>query len=227
MNDQKRALSAAERCHKELTNMLCEARESFEIWKSFAGVEIDVEWINLGWFNPFVSATVDAHYLRVVINLFIIGDVDGKGRGNGHGIYYLRRKLIGAGILKKEQDLEWQRYLDKAKPIHAKVRLVRDKHFAHRDEGYTWQKAMQESGLLYDELDSLISHYYRIADVTAPEIALIFLNEKLVKENMKGSIEDVKTALLLYQPLLESKENENIMSEIHSLNPGMFYDRGT
>jgi hypothetical protein len=219
MNDQNRALSAAKRCHKELTSMLCEARESFEIWKSFAGVEIDVEWLNLCWFHPFVSTTVDAHYLRVVVNLFIIGDADGKGHGHGHGVYYLRRKLKGAGILAKEQDLEWQRYLDKAKPIHAKVRLVRDKHFAHRDNGYTWQKAMQESGLLYNELDLLISHYYRIAEVTAPEIEPIFLNEKLVKENMKESIENVKTALLLYQPVLKAEEDERIMSEIHSLNP--------
>lgn len=218
MNDQKRALSAAKRCHKELTTMLCESRESFESWKSFAGVILDVEFSTLHWFNPFVRSMVDSHFLRTVINLFIIGDANKNEYAKGHGVYYLRRKLKGAGLLANEQDCEWQKQLDKAKPIHAKIRIVRDKYFAHRDKDYTWGKAMKESELSYGELDILISLYYRIAEVIAPVLDPMFLNEKMVKANMAKSIANTKTALLLYQPVLKAEDDERLMNEIQNFS---------
>lgn len=214
MNDQKRALSAAKRCHKELTNMLCESRESFEAWKSFSGVTLDVEFSMLHWFNPFISTMVDSHYLRTLINLFIIGDSDKKG----HGIYYLRRKLKGAGLLADEQDCDWQKQLDKAMPTHAKICLVRNKYFAHRDKDYTWGKAMQESGLSYGELDILISLYYRIAEWSAPMLDPMFINERMVKANMAESIANTKTALLLYQPVLKAEDDERLRNEISNFS---------
>jgi hypothetical protein len=213
MNSQKRALSAAKRCHKELINMLRESRESFEVWKAFAGVTLDVEFAKMRWFCPLVSAMVDAHFLRTVINLFIIGDANKKGYGEGHGVYYLRRKLKGSGLLGDEQDCEWQKQLDNAKPCHVKIRLVRDKFLAHRDKDYTWAKAIQESGLSYEELDILISLYYRIAEDCAPILNPMFLNENIVKTTMTRSIQNTKKALLQYQPVLSAEDNQRLRNE--------------
>lgn len=207
MKNHNRAIYSAECCHKELTKMLSEARESFEVWKSFAGVTLDLEWNDLSYYSPFLSATVTAHYITMIINLYIIGDGDRKG----HGICYLRRKLRCASILSDEQDLEWKKCINKAIPVHKKIELVRNKHYAHRDEGYSWEKAMQESRLSYNELDFLISLYYRIAEASATVLNPIFINEEMVKAHVKESISNTKAALLLYQPIVKSEDDEEIM----------------
>jgi hypothetical protein len=207
MENEKRALYLAECCHKELADMLCQARESFEVWKSFSGVTIDDEWHKLSYYCPFVSATVTAHYLTMIINLFIIGDEDRKV----HGICYLRRKLKCLSILTKAHDIEWEKHLNKAMPIQKKIKLVRNKYFAHRDKDYSWEKAMRESGLTYTALDFLISLYYRIAEASAPVLNPMFIDERMVKDQISKSIGNTKKALLLHQPVVKAKDDEEIM----------------
>jgi AbiU2 len=54
-----------------------------------------------------------------------------------------------------------ERALTGAEPAVAKIRLLRDKVFAHRDRSYSYERAFEEAGLTPDEVGQLTAfeHY--------------------------------------------------------------------
>jgi hypothetical protein len=211
---QLRSREAAELCHHDVSAMVADARESFEIWRSLfymGGSEKPKEWMNLQWFNPFLSVTENTHMSMVIINLFILGD---ELHEEVHSVYFLRRKLTGSGLLSSTRDHEWNHFLTGAKPVHDKLKIVRDKHLAHRDKGYTWQKAMQKSGLSAEELDRLITVYFWVASDAAELLELPFFGEQIILAGISESIVDVRTALLQYQPTMQAADDERLRREL-------------
>lgn len=215
MNElQLRSREAAELCHHDVSAMVADARESFEIWRSlfYMGDSGKAkEWMNLQWFNPFLSVTENAHMSMVIINLFILGD---EPHEKVHSVYFLRRKLSGCGLLSSTRHQGWDHLLAEAKPVHDKLKFVRDKHLAHRDKDYTWQKAMQESGLSPEDLDRLITVYFWVASDAAELLELPFFGEQIILGGISESIADVRTALLQYQPRMQAAEDERVRREL-------------
>lgn len=215
MNElQLRSREAAELCHHDVSTMVTDARESFEIWRSlfYIGDSWQAnEWVDLQWFNPFLSVTENAHMSMVIINLFILGDEPQK---KVHSVYFLRRKLTRCGLLSSARGHEWDRSLTQAKPVHDKLKIVRDKNLAHRDKGYSWQKAMQESGLYAEELDRLITVYFSLASDAAELLELPFFGEQIILKGISESIVDVRTALLQYQPKIQAAEDKRLQGEL-------------
>ncbi len=205
---------AAELCHDDVSAMVADARESFEIWRSLFYIGDSGKangWSDLQWFNPFLSATENAHMSMIIINLFILGDEQHR---KVHSVYFLRRKLAHSGLLSGRRDQEWNHLLAEAKPVHDKLKIVRDKHLAHRDKGYTWQKAMQESGLSAEQLDRLTSVYFSLASDAAELLELPFFEEQIIFEGISESIAEVRTALLQYQPIMQATEDERVRREL-------------
>jgi hypothetical protein len=68
---------AAELCCYDVSAMVADARESFEIWTSLFYIDDNRtahDWADLQWFNPFLSGVENANMSMIIINLFILGD---------------------------------------------------------------------------------------------------------------------------------------------------------
>lgn len=201
---QRHSREAAELCHHDVNAMVTDARESFEIWRAFFYIgdgETAKQWVDLQWFNPFLAAIENAIMSIVIINLFILGDDSQK---QSHSIHFFQRKLVGSGVLDGGHVRQWDQSIAEAKPTHDKLKVVRDKHLAHRDKGYTWGRAMQETGLAAEELNQLVTIYFRLAINAAELLELPYFEEQTVLSEIRKSIGYVRTALLEYQPKLQA-----------------------
>jgi len=188
-------LKAARRCFKSTKALVTECRNSFEIWFALHDFkDRDNAGSAHNAYDPIFKSTMDAHFLVLVINLFILGDEDSKRRQN-MSLYFLGRKLAGAGLISHVESEKWEATLKKANFHHERIKLIRDKYYAHRDKNYTWDKAMHEANIHVQVLDGIIAIYYDYVSAAAKCLKEKCASHADVATTIKESVADIKSQL--------------------------------
>ena len=195
----------AQPCFEELREIIQETRQSFDIWKTFA---CSNEYLcgdtlyHVSAYNPLFYRTVNAHLQSVFVNLFILGD---KG---SHNCQYLFDQLCNCGLFEICGDSHLKRrmegYLRYTAKKHKKVRVFRNKYYAHRDRRKTMDDLLKLATLNIEEISDTISAYYRFIERAAVLLSDAIQSEEETIREMKRAMNDAKPLFDLL-PSLQNK----------------------
>lgn len=138
---------------EELFQDVLRARDTYEAWWNLKNTTVLPKYEEtMDAYSEYFGVAIHSHFVAMLLALFRLFDDHQQALSLPRIIVSLQSQpQIPSGL---KQKLATQ--LAAAQPLITKIRLLRDKVFAHRDRAYSYERAFSEAGLTADEVAALI-----------------------------------------------------------------------
>lgn len=152
-------LSLADRLAAAGTSLVI-ARASFDIWWLYAGRSTRSNFLSaINEYSDFFRFDEEAHFRLAIISVFTLFD----GRGDTVTLTALADECTEAGY---DTDSIRKR-IKTLCPVLKKIKILRHKLFAHRDNRLTYEQVYESAGITPHELESLLDECLSIINALA------------------------------------------------------------
>jgi hypothetical protein len=138
---------------EELFQDLMRARDTYEAWWNLKNEEVRPKYVEaMNRYSEYFIVALHSHFVAMLMALFrLYDDTNPKALS-------IPRFLVSAQSepnMPREVRERAEAGLQRVAPVVKKIRLLRDKVFAHRDRSYTYERALEEVDLTPDEIGQL------------------------------------------------------------------------
>jgi hypothetical protein len=137
----------------ELRHTVTVAGLSHEIWWAFRSKDTRPKYVKtLNRYSLFFSTTIHAHFMAALVALYRLYET----RKDTYNIPQLLRLTEADSKFLPEQIEEFKMLYARAKPLWAKVNILRNNAFGHRSTSLTVEEAFAEADMAPNEFTELI-----------------------------------------------------------------------
>jgi hypothetical protein len=138
---------------EELFQDLMRARDTYEAWWNLKNEEVRPKYVaTMNRYSEYFIVAVHSHFVAMLMALFrLYDDTSPKALSIPR---FLVSAQSEAGVPREVRERA-EAGLKSVEPTIKKIRLLRDKVFAHRDRSYTYERALEEVDLIPDEIGRL------------------------------------------------------------------------
>lgn len=145
----------------ELFQELLRARDTYEAWWNLKNRKVRPKYVDtMNVYSEYFVVAVHSHFVAMLMALFRLFDTDKKALS----IPTLLASIQSEPGFPAAVRTKVTAALERAQPSIDKVKLLRDKVFAHRDRSYSYERAFREAGLTANEVRRLTERTLRIVD---------------------------------------------------------------
>jgi hypothetical protein len=145
---------------EELLQTVKAARANYDIWWAYKKDRpkyVDV----LNEYLEFFRVSIHAHFVAMLMALYKLYDK----RSDSIGVDALIEEALADAEFTKDDSEKIARYLDLAKPISEKVKVLRHKLFAHRDRKFDYDDTFSAVQIKYDDFRDLTEYTINILNI--------------------------------------------------------------
>lgn len=137
---------------EELFQDTMRARDTYEAWWYMKNTDVRPTYVDtMNHYSEYFVVAVHSHFVAMLMTLFRLYD---KSK-DALSIPGLLVSAQSEPRIPQEVAQRANAELELIEPVIKKIKLLRDKVFAHRDRSYTYERAFEEVGLTPDEVGKL------------------------------------------------------------------------
>jgi AbiU2 len=145
----------------ELFQDLLRARDTYEAWWNLKNRKVRPKYVDtMNVYSEYFVVAVHSHFVAMLMVLFRLFDTDKRALSIPTLLASIQSEPGFPAAVKARVAAA----LERAQPSIAKVKLLRDKVFAHRDRSYSYERAFREAGLTANEVRRLTERTLRMID---------------------------------------------------------------
>jgi hypothetical protein len=147
---------------EEVFQELCRARKTYEAWWNLRNTKVWSRYLHaMNVYSEYFRVAVHSHFVAMLMALFRLYDTDRRALS----LPRLVAALQSEPAVPRAVRLTAERSVARSQPTLDKMRVLRDKVFAHHDRAYSHERAFREAKLTGNEVRRILDRSLRAVNL--------------------------------------------------------------